>query len=208
MSDTAQSDTTSKNKRVSKRDFLDASGQVVDKIGEATGARYTLLGTGKEFDIDFSDASMWGPGRPGTMCAIFGYHTKVGNVANTVLNDKDSPGSAEDAGDECEAWLDGLDKGVWREAAEPGTRGPKYDNAILAVVLLELLGEKAKGDADFYEAKLAEKETVKDAAGNATAGPGYRARVVGRDEIKAMYWQEMAKRGQTKPAAAPADSLA
>ena len=78
--------------KVSDRTFIDAQGNEVDRMEEATGARYTLTGIGKSFDVQMGEA-----GQLPTMFAIFGFWTKVGNVANTTLNDKDDPGTPEDA---------------------------------------------------------------------------------------------------------------
>lgn len=78
-------------KTVSKRDYIDLDGNVVDDITLATGARYALIG-GETFDVLIGD-----PGKPATMYGILGAHTKLGNEANSVLNDKENPGSVGDA---------------------------------------------------------------------------------------------------------------
>lgn len=190
-------------RKVSERTFIDANGNEVDRMEEATGARYSLVketgrtekgepiyGAEHVFDLQIGEA-----GKPATMFGVFGFWTKVGNVANTVLNDKDAPGTIDDAASDIDDFLRQAEAGVWREAGEGGVgRGPKYDNAILAVVLHAVLGAAAKGDAAHYQARL-------------EADKGYRAKVVGRDDIKAAYWAEAAKRGISKPAAAT-DSLA
>jgi len=88
---------TTKRKSVSDRGYVDSNGQPVNKIEEATGARYSLLDANGDKTVEFVE--QLGPaGSFTTMCAIFGFHTKVGNVANTVLNDKDEPGTPDDAG--------------------------------------------------------------------------------------------------------------
>ena len=184
--------------RVSERTFIDAAGVEVERMEQATGARYTLVTAGKSFDLQIGEA-----GKPGTMFGVFGFWTKIGNVANTVLNDKDDPGTADDAAAEIGDFLAGVETGTWREAGEGVGRGPKYDNAVLAVVLLAALGAAAKGDAAYYEARLADNKGEADANNK-----GYRSKVIARDDIKAAYWVEMAKRGQAKPAPAAADTLA
>lgn len=144
-SDTAAAE--NKRKRVSKRSFIDASGKEVDKIEEATGGRYTLLGVQ---DGDY-DAQLGAAGRFATMCAIFGYHTKIGNVANTVLNDSDEPGTPMDAGAAIKDFIAQANGGVWAErtTGAPGTRVDKdaLAGAIVAVMLasgkLEAAGEGA-----------------------------------------------------------------
>lgn len=184
--------------KVSERTFIDAQGNEVDRMEQATGARYTLVTAGKSFDLQIGEA-----GKSGTMFGVFGFWTKIGNVANTILNDKDDPGTADDAAAEIGDFLAGVETGTWREAGEGVGRGPKYDNAVLAAVLLAALGSAAKGDAAYYEARLADNKGEAD-----SANKGYRSKVIARDDIKAAYWVEMAKRGQAKPAAAPADTLA
>lgn len=170
--------------KVSERDFILSDGAVVKRMDEAAGARYTLVDCGKSFD--------YYPGKNPEMdkkFAIFGFHTKVGNVANTVLNDKNDPGTSEDAAAEIDSWLQAVEGGTWREAGEGGPRGPKYDNAILAVAVLAYLkevGDTPKGDEAYYLDRL-------------ESDKGYRAKVVARDRVKALYWAEAAKRGIEKP---------
>lgn len=180
----ATAQNTSTRRKVSERLFIGQDGKEVESIDVATGARYRLVagGVNREFDVQLGDA-----GKPATMLAIFGAHTKFGNVVNTILNDAKEPGSPEDAGAELEAFIDGLNDGKWREPSEGGARAAKYDNAILAFVLHAILGAAAKGDVAHYQQRLEEDKS-------------YRAKVVARDDIKAAYWQEMAKRGVEKPA--------
>ncbi len=122
---------TSSRKKVSTRDFIDASGQPVDKIEEASGARYTLLGQGgKAFDKQFGKA-----GTEGVMFAIFGFHTKVGNVANTVLNDKDEPGTPADAAAAIDEFIAGVAGGKWAERAAGGV-GARIDKDALAAAVV------------------------------------------------------------------------
>lgn len=198
MTDTTQGETGGKRARVSQRDFITATGDVVDRMEQAEGARYTLVGAGRSYDYvvgkNTTADKFW---------AVFGYLTKVGNVANTVLNDKDDPGSFEDAATAIEAFLEQVEGGVWREAGEGAGRGPKYDNGILAEALVALLGQSAKGDAGYYQAKLDDPKGEID-----SANKGYRNKVVARDDVKARYWQIASERGMAKPEAAPAESLA
>lgn len=182
--------------KVSERTFIDASGVEVDKMELATGARYTLVQAGKTFDIQLGTA-----GEANTMFAIFGFWTKVGNVVNTVLNNDKEPGTVDDAAEEIAAFIDSVQQGVWREST--GTlRGPKYDTDILSVALLAFLGDKAKGDAAYYKAKLDDTKGETD-----KANKGYRLKVLGQDAVKELYWAEAAKRGIAKPQAT-AESLA
>jgi hypothetical protein len=196
MTDTTTNGGTKPDRRrVSDRSFINAKGEEVDHIHDATGARYTLVGLGKSFDVDCSDPALVGPGKPITMAAIFGIHTKVGNVANTTMNDKDDPGTVEDAAADIQDWLDGLMQGTWRETATGTARGPKYDNAILAHVLhgqimtaqRESGGLAPAGDAAHYEKRLGDDK-------------GYRAKVLANPAIKTGYYAELAKRGATTTA--------
>lgn len=133
MTDTTQTpaaESERKRKTVSKRDFLDAAGAVVDKIEDATGARYTVLAPSGNIDLDIQ----FGDDIPAAarMCAIFGFHTKMGNVANTVLNDKEEPGTPEDAAAECREFMALLESGKWAERT--ATVGARTDKAVLAAV--------------------------------------------------------------------------
>jgi hypothetical protein len=125
----------SSRKQVSKRSYLLADGSEAERIEEATGARYTLLGAGaaganQDFDQQFGDA-----GKLATMCAIFGFHTKVGNVANTVLNDKDEPGTPQDAAQAITEFLTAAASGTWAERAAGGV-GARIDKDALAGAIL------------------------------------------------------------------------
>lgn len=124
-------ESASSRKKVSTRDFLNTSGEVVERIEEATGARYTLLGDGgKPFDKQFGQA-----GTPGVMFAIFGFHTKVGNVANTVLNDKEEPGTPADAAAAIDEFIKLADEGKWAERAAGGV-GARIDKDALAAAVV------------------------------------------------------------------------
>lgn len=126
-------DAGNKRKTVSKRDFLDSAGNSVDKMEEADGARYTLLGDGgKPFDYKFGENAA-----QDKMFAIFGFHTKVGNVANTVLNDKNEPGTPADAADNVTEFLALTSEGKWAERA-PGGVGAKIDKDALAEAICQV----------------------------------------------------------------------
>ena len=137
---------SAKRKSVSKRLFINAAGDEVDKIEEATGGRYVLLVPegNRAFDQQFGEA-----GKLGTMCAIFGFHTKAGNVANTVLNDKDDPGTPADAATELEAWIKQADGGVWAERAAGGV-GARIDKDALAGAIVAV-AEAAGKQADYQK---------------------------------------------------------
>jgi hypothetical protein len=141
----AQEAETSKRKSVSQRDYLAADGTVVKRMEEAAGARYTLKDeSGKP--LQAFECEMGEPGSFVTMCAILGFHTKVGNVANSVLNDKDAPGSAADAAAEIADFLAGAqnaDDPTWAERTG-GVGGAKVDRDALTAAIVEVMG-KATG---------------------------------------------------------------
>lgn len=148
----------SKRKQVSKRLYIDAAGAEVDHIEEATGARYVLLNPNGNvnFDEQLGDA-----GKLATMCAIMGFVTKVGNVANTVLNDKDEPGTFDDASAAIQAFIDSAKASppVWAERST-GVPGAKVDRDALAGAICEVgqaAGKIAAADVDAMYAKVREK---------------------------------------------------
>lgn len=174
-------------KNVSNRVFLKADGTKSVGPDPAGSVKYQLLeGDGQTVHKEWE----W----RGDHFSQFGFVTKVGNVANSVLN-ADEPGTAADAAEEIDTFLAGIAAGVWREPGTGAARGPKYDTAILAHVLHAMLGNTAKGDSDHYRGRL-------------EADKSYRLKVVARDDIKAAYWAEVTARGGTKPDSKPTDSLA
>jgi hypothetical protein len=136
----------SKRKSVSKRSYLDENGETKDvKIETAKGARYTLLDPNGNQDIDYVYGTNPDFDR---MCAMFGFHTKVGNVANTVLNDKDEPGTPADAAAKIKEWMadaQSADDPTWAERTG-GVGGARVDRDALAgsivAVLLATVDEK------------------------------------------------------------------
>ena len=137
----AESAVGGKRKTVSKRSYLNEDGSEADKIEEATGARYQLLGEGGEsFDMQFGNAGSFE-----TMCGIFGFHTKVGNVANTVLNDKDEPGGPAEAAEAIRAFIESATDSkspVWAERA--GGVGIQIDKDALAGAVVDVAAASGK----------------------------------------------------------------
>lgn len=117
----------------SKRAFLligaDGVAKEVDTIEEANGARFTLLNPNG--NADFDSPILGEPGQFPTMCAIFGYPTKIGNVANTVLNDKEDPGTPDDAANAIRDFMTKAMGGVWAERTTGGV-GSRVDKPALA----------------------------------------------------------------------------
>lgn len=139
----AETATTAKRKSVSKRDFIDASGAIVDKIEEATGSRYVLLDPAGPHTFDYQCGEA---GKLTTMAAIFGLQTKIGNVANTVLNDKDEPGTPADAASAIKAWLTQVEGGTWAERTTGGP-GARVDKPALAGAIVAVAIASGKADA-------------------------------------------------------------
>lgn len=187
MTDVTASPTATRAK-ASERLFIDAAGGEVDKIEQATGARYVIPGNGKSFDVQLGEA-----GTLATMMAVFGYHTKLGNVANTVRNDKANPGSPDDEADAIADFMESLASGQWREPSEGG-RGPKYDDAVLADVLTAMAAERGKTPPDGgYLPKLADKK--------------WRAQVLAAAGVKDAYTKLALERGIAKPASKDVSDL-
>lgn len=138
----ADGDEPSKRKAVSKRLFLAANGNEVDKIEEASGARYLLLSPSGNKALDYQYGQNPAVDK---MFAAFGFHTKIGNVANTVLNDKDEPGTPDDAAKEAAEWLAQLatSDGKWAERTTGGV-GARIDKDALAGAIVEVAGAAGK----------------------------------------------------------------
>jgi hypothetical protein len=129
-------------------EYIDDSGEKVP-MEQATGSRYT-----SERGFVHEDYPQGKGATPGTkvlMLANFGGKTLAINTTS---------GARQQEADEEQALVDrwaSLDAGQWRERAEGIARGPKYDKAVLATCLVEVLGSSAKGDADAYLERLDDK---------------------------------------------------
>lgn len=184
MTDTTQAPTRAK---ASERLFIDADGNEVDKIELATGARYVIPANGRSFDVQIGEA-----GKPATMLGIFGALTKFGNVANTIRNDKTDPGSPDDEADAIADFMESIASGQWREPSEGG-RGPKYDDAVLADVLVQLAEKDGKPGRD-PATYLARLQSDKKFRAQILAG------VVAGVSVKDAYAKLALERGIAKPA--------
>lgn len=166
----------SKRKQVSKRSFLARGGAEADTMEDAAGARYTLLGDGGgDHDYTFGENP-----QADRMFAIFGFHTKIGNVANTVLNDKDEPGTPADAGEAIKEFLALVASGTWAEKREGGG-GARIDKDALAAAVVEVAASKGqtKDMADV-------REKLED-------NPGLVRKLRANDEIAAAYAKRVGK---------------
>ena len=131
MADTTK--TVKERKTVSERGYVNAESAVVDSIEDASGGTYKLLGDG---GTTFTYVHGKNP-QMDAKFAIFGFHTKVGNVANTVLNDKDNPGTPADAAATITDWMAALEAdGTWTSEREGGV-GVRIDKDALAAAYVE-----------------------------------------------------------------------
>lgn len=132
MANTDQGEGATKRKRVtrSRREWIDADGEVVEKIEDATGSVFALLA-----DDGKTDAGSWPRQRPGDMSVqdfgywSMGYQTRLGNIANTVLNEQ--KGTTEEACDTISEFV--ADPTKW---AEP-RGGPRTDLDRLAQAIAD-----------------------------------------------------------------------
>jgi len=123
-------DTNAKRSRTARstREYIDSDGNVVDRMENAQGMRFTLVGGTKSWDyihgqFPFADKCM----------ALFGAPTKFGNVANTVFNppDKSLAGDVHEAELELDSfWSDLTESEIWVER-EGGT-GRRIDRGMMA----------------------------------------------------------------------------
>jgi hypothetical protein len=169
----------------SERYLIDIKGDEVDRMEQATGAGYSLVSK------DGSEIQSWElqsglpAGSPVTMHFNLGFWTKIGNVVNTVVNDKADPGTLDDAALAVVEHLENCEKGIWREVTEGVARGPKYDKDTLAGALFAVLTaeSKAKGDLASYRARLDDKS--------------YAAKVRARTDVMAQYYKDLAAKGES-----------
>jgi hypothetical protein len=153
MSDETQGDeengaTPSKRTRVASREWVGKDGAKVDNKADTTGGKYTWLANGRSVtrqwfgglsaeDLAEATGVDLNEVRAAFMCATMGWITKVGNVANTVVN---APGADPEADpvDSIIEWDDLLGKGEWREKVE-GAGLPRIDKDALARAIVEVV---------------------------------------------------------------------
>jgi len=160
-----------KEKR-SIRDYLGTGGTVVDTAEGATGARFTLVeADGEDYKpIKAWDEQMGPAGKLPTMCAILGFHTKLGNVANTVLNDKDAPGSLKDAAAAIDLFLESAKASppVWAERGV-GAGVTRYDADTMLACILQATG-KDRSDRKDWRVDAKGNQVQPDAKGEFPKG--------------------------------------
>ena len=146
MTDTTTND--KKTKAVAKHELIYTEGGEHTSIELATGIRYTDLASGEKFEYMIPNAAA---GAAMTMLALFGAKTKATNEASRIRNGEGGgPAEQMEAIDEV---FGNITNGVWREKAEGGG-GTRTDKALLATVLVEMLGDKAVGTVDTYQNRL------------------------------------------------------
>lgn len=175
-------------KNVSNRLYQDADGKKSVGPDKAGRVVYQLLAAdGKSVHTEFT----LDKDSPGVFpFAQFGFVTKVGNVANSVLN-ADDAGTVDDAAADIKEFLDGIANGLWREPGEGRAKGPKFDKDLLAEVLYQgratdkRVGEWA--DTGAIRTRLDDKS--------------FYAKVRANNGAMAAYYKALAERGeQASPA--------
>lgn len=185
-------------KRIKRSDryHIDSNGDEVERMELATGAGYSLVSADGS-EVQAFERQFGKPADSTTMHACLGWWTKLGNVANTVLNDKSdpaNPGTLADAALAIVEHVEMTEKGIWREVDAGAPRGPKYDKDILAGAMLAVLtaSGKAKDDLAGYRARLDDK--------------AYAAKVRARTDVMAQYYKDLAAKAPQVPATADADA--
>ena len=157
----------------SERILLDESGVPTKKMELATGFRYVVLHDGNPTgSIEMNPLGE--AGKPSTMFACFGGHTKVGNVLNAIVNDDAYDNSDPYPG--ISEWFAGMnsDDPIWSERkAGVGSR-TKFDKDIWATVLASQAN--ATLDEEAYRAKLDDE-------------PSWYAKVRARATLVSAYYE-------------------
>ena len=161
---------TDKVERRAKHELIAAPGGEHVGIDQAKGIRYTDIESGQKFEFILPEAK---PGHPLTMLALFGAKTKATNETSRVRNGAGGGSVAQmEALDEV---FESISNGVWREKAEGGG-GSRTDRDLLATVLLEMLGQSAKGDKAFYVKRFEDDPKYLRLVLKSDAGEEYRKR--------------------------------
>jgi hypothetical protein len=179
MVDTTDAD--SKKKGVAIHHMIAGSGAEHGSIDSALGVRYTDRASKETFEYlipvpEKAAAKGVTPddlkGSALMMLALFGAKTKATNETSRVRQKGGNNEAEMEALDEV---FGSITKGVWREQAEGGG-GSRVDKSLLATVLLEMLGEGAKGDHAYYVTRLTDDEDYRKLVMKSDAGIEYRNR--------------------------------
>lgn len=155
-----------------KHELLAEPGGPHTDIASAIGIRYTDLSSNLSREFFPRGAKA---GSELTMLALFGAKTKATNEASRIRNGEGGDATAQmEAVDEL---FDALmqDPPVWREKAEGGS-GSRTDKPLLATVLIEMLGTKAKGGVDDYVKRFEDDVAYMRNVLKSEAGTEYRKR--------------------------------
>lgn len=169
MTDTTTNGAGEKRAMRAKHEFIAAKDGEAVSIEEAKGIRYTDLETGGKFEWIIPD------GKPMLMCALFGAKTKATNETSRIRQTKGQTGTGADQLEALDEVFESISNGVWREQAEGGG-GSRTDRGLLATVLLEMLGQSAKGDHAFYTKRLTDDVAYLRNVLKSDAGTEYRKR--------------------------------
>lgn len=165
-----------KRESVAKHELLATPKGEHVNMTEATGIRYSDRKSGAVFEYFPAGAQA---GTALTMLALFGAKTKATNEASRVRNG--DGGTVNEQMEAIDELFAKLDKNIWAEKAEGGG-GTRTDKALLATVLVEMLGDKAQGTVDTYQNRLETED-------------GYLKKVLSNDGIKSEYRKRAGKTG-------------
>jgi hypothetical protein len=173
MADVTTNSPAEKREGVAKHELIAKAGGEHVTIDTAIGIRYTDRATGKVFEYLIPGAQ---PGNPLTMLALFGAKTKATNETSRVRNGKNggNPNPIEEL-EALDEVFESITNGVWREKAEGGG-GSRTDLGLLAEVLIELLGQNAKGDKAHYVQRFTDDKAYRAKVLKSDAGDEYKRR--------------------------------
>jgi hypothetical protein len=146
----------------SKREWLNAAGEKVTQPEEAVAIRYRLLGgseSGHTYDLSHLKEGM------DRFAAGFGFVTKAGNVANTVLNS--DGGTVDEADVAIMEWLEDWQNGIYVERAAGGA-GAKVNRDALAQAVFDVM--TAKGRTTFKDGKPVDMADIRQRLEEDTKG--------------------------------------
>lgn len=176
-----------KKERKAEHEYINAAGEVVENIEDATGIVYRDKATGEVFTHQFGNGEA---GDPLTMFAVFGAKTRAINAGSGARQARAKATAAELATmpsdvaymtqvfGECKT-------GQWAAPADGTARGPKYDLDVLAQVLVAEMQRIGKNP----DLAVARKRLGEDLA--------FRRGVVQVPEVLAAYTAAMGKTAPT-----------
>lgn len=179
----------SKKAKASKREYLDANGNVTESEADARGVRYTSVAEGWTRDVmltDLTDDMLYAN-------AAWGLLTRIGNFTNSVRNAKGAR-SATAPATEAEAvdrMLDNLKANLWTSPSGEGVGG----SGLLAEAIVRAKREQEGKDVD----PAAIKEWL------ATLTKEARAELKKRPAIAKAFAEITAERAAARAAAINAD---